>query len=237
MFLPSFWEWLLRILEPVIRFLQLAWVFIMRAFHFLLGVGVWLFAIATVLLACFLILNIVGRLVVDQLRAAWNCGRTRKELGLSSFAMGSALGLIVLTSVGVSQVADGVDRGWAASLQVLDALVGGVASSALGWIHPASWFEAGMSEGVRVFIKEYCHSASPPLVDSLFLLAVLGIANLSVLVRTVFGKLSLSRPTSGYFLPQEYFSLIGSLMFGVLLWFGQASTEAGIGDIDISIDL
>lgn len=208
-YFPPFWAWLMALLEPVIRFFRLV-------FHFLAEVFGWIFGAGILILAVFLILNVVGRLVVDQIRAAWNSGRSKKELALGGFALGSAFALIVLTSMGVPGLSKGVNTGWQQALATVDGVLPvEIASASLGWIQPAQWFESTMPENVRSFVKDFLGHASAPLVDSLFLLVALIFTNASVLFGGILERQSTVRVVGSYFLPHEYFTLVGGLIGAV----------------------
>jgi hypothetical protein len=217
--------WIWSFIGPIVAFLgHLLGI----VFHFVGKVIAWLVTALLVALAVGLVLNLAGRLLVDQVRSAWCAGKGRKEMALAGFALGSALALIVLMSAGTSSGAHGVDQGWQASLSALDHAVGGsVFSSSLGSVAPAGSFWAVMPRAVRDFAVSYFDNANPPLVDSLILLVILGVASASAL-RGLFSSVASRVPhrVGGYFLPSEYLAVFGGLVVALIFVVAQGATES-----------
>ena len=228
-FFPAFWAWLVELLEPVLALIRAIRDFLAPIFHFLGQIFQWVaFTFLGIVLVIF-VLNTLGRLVVDQIRAVWTAGRGRKELGLAGFALGSAFALIILTSVGAPQVSAGVDSGWNESLRTIDGVLQGtVASKVFGGLQPTRVFLGVMPGSVEGFVMEHFDNANPPLLDSLLLLVLLSIATLSVLY-WAFSAMEerSSPPLQAYFLPREYLAIFGGLLVSVLVLFGQALSEGG----------
>jgi len=150
-------------------------------------------------------------------------------MALAGFALGSALALIVLMSASNASGAHSVDGGWQACLSTLDRSLGGRAFSvSLGWVAPAGLFWAVTPGAVQAFAVSYFDNVNPPLVDSLILLVILGVASLSAL-RGLFSVVALRGPggLSGYFLPREYLAVFGGLLVAVAFVLIQGSTEGG----------
>ncbi|HEX3530145.1 MAG TPA: hypothetical protein VH988_24050 [Thermoanaerobaculia bacterium] len=183
-------------------------------------------ALLLFLLAATFVLSLVGRLLVDQVRAAWNAGKGRKEMALAGFALGSALALVVLASVGAPRLSSGVNSGWINCLGTLDRTLGAnVASSTIGWIQPTTVFVATMPASVERFVLQHFDNANPPLVDSLILLIVLAMATISVTLALFLSREESTKGYSDYFLPREYLEVFGGLLFAVVLLFVAAASE------------
>jgi hypothetical protein len=220
--------WLWAFLGPIIAFLGHLFGVV---FHFVGKLIGWLVSALLVVLAVGLVLNLAGRLLVDQVRSAWCAGRGCKEMALAGFALGSGLALIVLMSAGTSSGAHGVDQGWQASLSALDHAVGGrVFSWSLGAVAPAGFFWAVMPGAVQDLAVSYFDNANPPLVDSLILLVILGVASVSAL-RGLFSSIAYRVPhrVGGYFLPSEYVAVFGGLILALAFVVAQGSTESSDG--------
>jgi hypothetical protein len=186
--------------------------------HFLGRLLRWLIAIVLVVLLAGLALNVLGRLLVDQVRSAWCSGRGSKEMALVGFAVGSALALILVMSAGMSSGAACVDAGWHESLTGLDHLIGVRAFSAgLGWIAPARAFWIVMPGFLTDFATHFFDNANPPLVDSLLLLVILALACLTTL-RSIFVRRAAGPEIAfaDYFLPQEYFAVFAALVLSLV---------------------
>ena len=98
-FVPPLWHQLtmliFKIFEPFIKF----WMnHALLAFSVLLTVFLWVVFILLVVLAVFGVIATLGRLLIDQIRAAWSAGKGEKHLALGTFAIGSALALIIKCS-------------------------------------------------------------------------------------------------------------------------------------------
>ena len=72
----------------------------------------WVVLLSIVAVGVFGILVTLGRLVIDQFRAAWVSSVGEKHLVFGTFAIGSAFALVILTSVAAPLVANGVNGGW-----------------------------------------------------------------------------------------------------------------------------
>jgi len=226
-FVPIVWRWFLKLIDPIIRFLKMVWSkYIVPVLAFVITILGWLIFVTISVLGIFLILTTLGRLVVDQFRAAWHSGKGRKELALSGFAVGSAIALIVLTSVAAPPVASGINDGWKHSFEIIDGFIGtNIGASALARIEPTNIFVATMPNSVKTFVFTYLTNAHPPIVDSALFFAIIIIAATSVALR-VFPSISkVPTKTRVSFLPTEYFAIFGGLLIAVVIIFAQAVSE------------
>jgi hypothetical protein len=102
---------LARILELLIKVLL---IFIAGMFIFITGIG---------------IIALLGRLLIDQYKAAWESGSGSKGVLAGSFSVGLALGLIFLNCYGHSDQMSTIDRAWAEVVTFAN------------WISPMNVFE------------------------------------------------------------------------------------------------
>jgi hypothetical protein len=224
---PPIWRWIMQLITPIIEFLKMVWEkFIGPVLGFIFGIILLVLFVAAFLLGIFFIFTTLGRLVVDQIRAAWYSGTGRKGVALGGFAIGSALALIILTSVAAPQIANGVDIGWNHSFEIIDNIIKSeISQSFVSQIKPTSVFVATMPKSVETFVFRYLTNAPPPIVDSALFFAITIVAVLSVTIRVIpaLPKIPTKVPVS--FLPQEYFAIFGGLLLAVVVIFAQAFSE------------
>lgn len=98
-----FLRWLGAILESlfgwlaaVIKWLAVAVVWLVKAVVVIAGAALALGMIIGVL-------GSLGQIVIDQMKTAWEVGRSRKGILIGSFSLGSSLALILLVSVGAPE--------------------------------------------------------------------------------------------------------------------------------------
>ena len=91
--LLPFLHWLGILLHPLLHFLGLVFGWIIRI------VGCLIAGVLCLLLAIGLI-GSIGRLAIDQIRAAWVCGECVRGATLALFSFGTALSIILLFSAG-----------------------------------------------------------------------------------------------------------------------------------------
>jgi hypothetical protein len=96
-----------RILLPILRWIG---AILQTVFGWLAVVVLWLvkavLLIAGVVAAIGIVVGTIGSLgqvVVDQMRTAWEAGRSRKGILIGSFSLGSSLALILLVSAGAPE--------------------------------------------------------------------------------------------------------------------------------------
>jgi len=106
----AFWE---RILLPVFRWfgwlLGVIFSWLLPLFKWIGFVLAWIFKIvlmvAAVAMSVGAVLGVVGsfgHILVDQMKTAWEAGRSRKGVLIGSFSLGTSLALILLVSAGPS---------------------------------------------------------------------------------------------------------------------------------------
>lgn len=216
-------RWILKIIEPVINFIKMILIsYIQPAIIFFVRMLI----ILLFMVGGLLILNAFGRLVVDQLRCAWNSSRGRKQLALCGFAIGIALALIVMTSVASPRLAKGINMGWKHSLDILDTLTHtSVLTGALSGIQPSNLLLNAMPNPVKIFIFQNLTNAPTPIFDSFIFLTIITIANISMITKLI-KPISKDPATLGlFFLPKEVGAILGGLLMSVAVIFLQAGGE------------
>jgi hypothetical protein len=182
----------------------------------------WVTFILLVALAIFGVVTTLGRLLVDQIRAAWSAGKGEQHLALGTFAIGSALALVVLTSVAAPPVSEGVDTGWQQSLQTVDGITSTrIASGILGGPEPTSIFVATMPQPVEKFAFTYLTAVPPPIVEAIVLLLITLLTIVSLLRHLALTVERQPAKFTNYFIPREYLKIAFSLIAPVLILFAR----------------
>jgi hypothetical protein len=226
-FVPPLWHQLtmliFKIFEPFIKF----WMnHALLAFSVLLTVFLWVVFILLVVLAVFGVIATLGRLLIDQIRAAWSAGKGEKHLALGTFAIGSALALIILTSVATPPVSEGVDTGWQQSLQTVDGITSTrIASGILGGLEPTSIFVATMPQPVEKFAFTYLTAVPPPIVEAIVLLLITLLTIVSLLRHMAPTVERKPAKFTKYFIPVEYLKIAFFLIAPVLILFARGYME------------
>lgn len=222
---PIIWQWFLQLIDPIMQFIRAVWekyIGPILAAVFALLLIVFL-AIAS-LLGIFLILTTLGNLIIDQLKAAWYCGSGRKGLALGGFAIGSAIALVILTSVAAPAVANGVNEGWIQSFGIIDSFAGTSIASVAGY-EPTKLFVMTMPSFVEGFVFKYLTTVQPPIVDSVLFLVITSLATLSLAAKIFPSMPKVSTMVPVYFLPKDYFAILGGWLVAVVLVFLRAISE------------
>ena len=197
--LDPVFAFLLWILTPVIRFIVFVAVTLLVA---LLALG---------------ILVVLGNLVVAQLSAGWYAGSGRKGVALGGFAIGSALALILVVGVATPAVADSINSACAASIGLIVSGAQFIPGHQL-----TDLFLTTLPSVVKDFMFLHMTSIKAPALDSFILLAVLGLANVSVFLKIPRARPHDPEPVPVQFYPAEYVALFGGLLVALLVVFMQA---------------
>ncbi len=180
---------LASILEPLIKVLL---IFIAGMFIFITGIG---------------IIALLGRLLIDQYKAAWESGSGSKGVLAGSFSVGLALGLIFLNCYGHSDQMSTIDRAWAEVVTFAN------------WISPMNVFEFLIPPSYREVISLIFSSLSYPLFDSFVLVTALALSWIGI-IRGMFSTLRDEFRVT--FVSQEALVLVFAVPIGVFLLFSQA---------------
>jgi hypothetical protein len=180
---------LARIFELLIKVLL---IFIAGMFFFTTGIG---------------IIALLGRLLIDQYKAAWESGSGSKGVLAGSFSVGLALGLIFLNCYGHSDQMSTIDRAWAEVVTFAN------------WISPMNVFEFLIPPSYSEAISLIFSSLSYPLFDSFVLVTVLALSWIGI-IRGMFSTLRDEFRVT--FVSQEALVLVFAVPIGVFLLFSQA---------------
>jgi hypothetical protein len=201
---------LARILEPLIkvllifiqilgavlgflaRILEVLLIFIAGMFIFITGIG---------------IIALLGRLLIDQYKAAWESGSGSKGVLAGSFSVGLALGLIFLNCYGHSDQMSTIDRAWAEVVTFAN------------WISPMNVFEFLIPPSYSEAISLIFSSLSYPLFDSFVLVTVLALSWIGI-IRGMFSTLRDEFRVT--FVSKEALGLVVAVPMGVFLLLLQA---------------
>lgn len=223
-FIPPLWHNIITLFNPALSIVRSTWEsYIYPSVSLFVWLFVWALFIVISLLVVFGVLTTLGRLLVDQFRAAWSAGKGEKHLALGTFAIGSALALIILTSVAAPPIANGVNVGWQESLQIIDSVTKThLASNLLGVFEPTRIFVATMPQPVYKFVFTYLTSVPPPVVEAIVLLFILIFATISLSWR-LFPSMS-DEPVklTKYFIPKEYLRIFVRLIAPVVILFARS---------------
>ncbi|MEI9886701.1 MAG: hypothetical protein WDN08_09405 [Rhizomicrobium sp.] len=171
---PVIYRW---IIVPIIAFLNwfLPILFLIVGWIALVVGG--LLAGFAVLAFAFMALAFVGSLAVTQLQAGWHAARSQAQALTAGIAIGSALALIVLVSVGTPALATALDQAWRGAFAFTGASHLATSQSV------ASVFANFLPTALREFAFTYLTNLQAPALDSFLLLATACLASLSVLFR------------------------------------------------------
>lgn len=216
-YIPIFWSWLIGILNPYLESIKIFFSqYILPILSVVFAILSTVFLLLLILLIILLLLNIIGRIVMDQFKAAWYSGFGVKEIALSSFGIGSALAFVIITSIGTPEVADGVNKGWIESFVIIDNITGGHVSNLAGY-EPTKAFIAVIPSVVEGFVFNNLTHIAAPLIDAAVLLGVICIASISLIIR-IFPSMPKERiDRKPLFLPVEYFMILGGLLLSIIL--------------------
>ena len=180
---------LARIFELLIKVLL---IFIAGMFFFTTGIG---------------IIALLGRLLIDQYKAAWESGSGSKGVLAGSFSVGLALGLIFLNCYGHSDQMSTIDRAWAEVVTFAN------------WISPMNVFEFLIPPSYSEAISLIFSSLSYPLFDSFVLVTVLALSWIGI-IRGMFSTLRDEFRVT--FVSKEALGLVVAVPMGVFLLLLQA---------------
>lgn len=237
-----FWIWSLidALLQPVLAFLRyllsplfalLQWIavtLLAPVFAFVVTVIAIVLTIAVSVFAGLLVFGLMGHMVTDQVRSAFRVRLGGKNFLLNGFALGSALALVMLSSVAAPEVSNGLAEGWRASIRVLGALTS--ADLERSWLASVDFtrlFVATMPRSVHEFASSYLVNAQPPIADAFLLLVLLLVSTVNVFLGLVGlgGRTEPARPIT--FVSQEVALIVFFLIAGVALLLLQGGTEGG----------
>lgn len=115
------------------------------------------------------IIALLGNILLDDLRAAWNAGSGLKGTVLASFGIGLAVGLLLLTSSGTPQAIDLVDQVWQATVPVADNF------------SPMNLFVGILPSAYQAPMQSTFAATGIPIFNALVVLTVLGISYLGII--------------------------------------------------------
>jgi len=187
---------LARILELLIKVLL---IFIAGMFIFIAGMFIFITGIG--------IIALLGRLLIDQYKAAWESGSGSKGVLVGSFSVGLALGLIFLNCYGHSDRMSTIDRAWAEVVTFAN------------WISPMNVFEFLIPPSYSEVISLIFSSLSYPLFDSFVLVTALALSWIGI-IRGMFSTLQDEFRVT--FVSKEALGLVFAVPIGVFLLFSQA---------------
>jgi hypothetical protein len=217
---PLFYRY---VIAPVVQFLTWLLSPVVQALVFIIK---WLVTIVVALVFVFMIvatalvsLALLGSLLVTQLQAGWHAARSLRHILIAGFAIGSALGLIVVESVGTAAVAGQLNHAWIDALVFLR-----LASPHDSTQFVTAAFQFFLPQSVENFVSGQLTNLQAPAFDSLIFLAITCLASLSVLFR-VFS----TRPIEDEYVPvrfvvREYAIMAGGLFVALVIVFGGALT-------------
>lgn len=174
------------------RILEVLLIFIAGMFIFITGIG---------------IIALLGRLLIDQYKAAWESGSGSKGVLAGSFSVGLALGLIFLNCYGHSDQMSTIDRAWAEVVTFAN------------WISPMNVFEFLIPPSYSEAISLIFSSLSYPLFDSFVLVTVLALSWIGI-IRGMFSTLRDEFRVT--FVSKEALGLVVAVPMGVFLLLLQA---------------
>ena len=152
------------------------------------------------------IIALLGRLLIDQYKAAWESGSGSKGVLAGSFSVGLALGLIFLNCYGHSDQMSTIDRAWAEVVTFAN------------WISPMNVFEFLIPPSYSEVISLIFSSLSYPLF-SFVLVTALALSWIGI-IRGMFSTLRDEFRVT--FVSQEALGLVVAVPIGVFLLFLQA---------------
>ena len=225
-FLPIVWLWFANLVAPITKTIKAVWIeYILPILTVVLYVIFLLIKYATLLLGIILIFTTLGNFIIDQLKSAWYSGRGRKGVLIGGFSIGSAVSIVILTSVAAPVVADGVNVAWQRSFEVIDSYLGTEVAMTTG-VQLTDLFIQSVPDAVRSFIFQYLTNIQPPIVDSVLLLAIVATAATALLVRIFPSKSKATTKIPVSFLPKEYLAIFAGLLVSLVLVFMQAVSES-----------
>lgn len=212
---PAVYRW---VILPVFNFLQ---SLLTPVVHMIVFIVKWIvIVVLATLLVAFVItsmlisLALLGSLFMSQLQAGWHAARSLRHVLIAGFAIGSALGLIVIVSVATPAVADSLNQAWINALVFLH-----LANSESTTHIMTLAFEFFLPQSVENFVFSQLTDLQAPAFDSFVSLAVTSLASLSMLFR-VFS----ARPIEEEYVPirfvaLEYIKMIGGLFVALVMIF------------------
>jgi hypothetical protein len=224
--IPSLYLW---VILPVFNFLK--WI-LTPVIHVIVFVARWIIIIVLatlfvgfVISSALLSLALLGSLLWSQLQAGWHAARSLRHVMIAGFAIGSALGLIVLVSVATPAVADSLNQAWINTLALLNHV-----SSQTTTHFVTIAFEFFLPQSVENFVLSQLTNLQGPALDSFIFLAVISLASTSMLFR-VFS----TRPINDEYIrapivAREYAILVGGLFVSLIMIFLAAQS----GDSHVS---
>lgn len=206
------------IVFPALNFLGRLFTPVIDAILFVVGqlftIIVFILLVAFAIVVVLFSMALLGSLFVTQLQAGWHAARSLRHVLIAGFAIGSALGLIVLVSVPTPAVASSLNQALINSLAFLHLANPQSTSHFL-----TSAFEFLLPQSVENFALSYLTNLQAPAFDSFIFLAVTSMSSLSVLFR-VFS----TRPIEEEYVPvrlvvMEYINMMGGLFVALVMIF------------------
>lgn len=220
-----------RLMHGILVFIEsILTQFVLPIVAFLISWLIMVTIVAGAVCAVVAVVSSFGQLVIDQFRAAWNAGRGTKGVVNGAFSIGTALSLILLTSVANPKLVEGVQHGWNRSLACLDTEIGTHFSAGeIGSFSPAEAFAILLPESVHHFTFSYFVSASAPLYDAAVLLLIL-IVTCAGILRYSWQRLAHTANDVAFTLvPDDYFALVYGLVFSVAFLYAQMFAAVRLG--------
>ena len=158
---------------PILRWLASVLEYVIGLLAFVLG---WLvkilIVVAIVLSAIGVVLGFVGsvgRMLNDQIRAAWNCGSGRRGILLGSFAVGFSLAVVLWVSASSPELSRTINSAWQSTAPVLRDL------------SPIQIFSAMQPASIVETSRTLFQTMNTPVFDGIILLGVLLISYVGIL--------------------------------------------------------
>ncbi len=192
---PALWNY---VIAPVLRFLKMI---LQPIFSFLAFVFGWIFFILGVLFGIGLLVTIltlalatIGALYVSQLQAGWHAARSKRDMVIAGFAIGSAFAMIAVESFASPIVSSSLNQSLVDVLALFD-LAGSTTTSTL----VTDVFQYFLPPALEAFAHHHLINQLAPAFDSLVFLGVMIFACCSVLFR-----LFSTRPVEDAVVPITY---------------------------------
>ncbi len=210
---PIVGNWIKNLFEPIRAFFSNIWDNYLSSFFSIVItiIGKIFYAIFIVFVG-FIITNIMGRLVIDQIRGSFIAGWGVKGILASGFSIGSTLAIVTVTSIAILPISQQIDSGWNESFVMIEEY-SNTNISIKPINEPSALFLNTLPESFKQFAYKYFTKTRPPIIESLLLLLILLISNASLIFYLIMPlPRDMSNLSIGFF-PRE----LGSLFRGVVI--------------------
>jgi|GEM_PF-4635540 len=136
----------------------------------LVGIGLVL-AVASLVLGLVIGLEIMGKLVIEQFRTAWDAPKGDKAMAFAGFSVGSAFAVLLMVTAGLPEVAVSIDTAWHQHAWLFNT-----------WSPAASHFQA-LPDGFADALASIFKNVSAPVFDALILIALVPFGAVSMMRR------------------------------------------------------